>query len=104
MMTAHNTSRVFPSPTIKACYYFHDCSQINDVTALPNAAMVPNSLTVIIQEREGARIQAGPVVPKALSDDTFDFGSCNSLFFEINSLFRRKNSLFRFAGILALSD
>jgi hypothetical protein len=107
MTTAHNTSRLFPSPTIKACYYFHDCSQINDVTALPNAAMVPidpHSPILIIQEREGARIQADLLYRKALSDDTFDFGSCNSLFFEINSLFRRKNSLFRFAGNLALSE
>jgi hypothetical protein len=36
--------------------------------------------------------------------NTFDFGSCNSLFFEFNSPFRQKNSLFRFAGNLALSD
>jgi hypothetical protein len=46
-----------------------------------------------------AQNPGGPVVTK-----TFDFGSCNSLFFEINSLIRRKNSLFRFAGNLALSD
>jgi hypothetical protein len=56
------------------------------------------ALTLIIQEREGARIQADLLYRK------FDFGSCNSLFFEINSLIRRKNSLFRFAGNLALSD
>ena len=48
------------------------------------------ALTLIIQEREGARIQADLLYRK------FDFGSCNSLFFEINSLIRRKNSLFGF--------
>jgi hypothetical protein len=40
------------------------------------------ALALIIQECEGARIQADLLYRK------FDFGSCNSLFFEINSLIR----------------